>query len=89
MIDLHGRIGGAAVAAVVYLNECTVTALPTLIERGVVDLHAAAAGAGQRTPLTWCSMRCEGKPAGQIMTVQPQPTISIKPYHPMGAIYYY
>ena len=66
MIDLHGRIGGAAIAAVVYLNECTVAALLALIERRVVDLHAAAAGVGQRTPLTWCSMRSEGKqPAGQ------------------------
>ena len=66
MIDLHQRIGGAAVAAVVYLSECTVAALLALIERGVVDLHAAAVGAGQRTPLTWCSMRSEDKqPAGQ------------------------
>ena len=66
MIDLHGKIGGAAVVAVVYLTECTVTAHLALIERGVVDLHAATVGVGQRTPLTWCSMRCEGKqPAGQ------------------------
>ena len=66
MIDLHGRIGGSAVAAGVNLNECTVAALLALIERGVVDFHAAAAGVGQRIPLTWCSMRSEGKqPAGQ------------------------
>jgi len=66
MIDLHGRVAGATVAYGVYLNECTVAALPTPIERGVVDLHAAAAGAGQRTPLTWCSMRSEDKqPAGE------------------------
>jgi len=77
MIDLHGRIGGAAVTAVVYLNKCTVATLLALIERGVVDLHAAAAGVGQRTPLTWCSMRSEGSR----MTVQPQPTISMKEGH--------
>jgi hypothetical protein len=82
MIDLHGRIGGAAVAAVVYLNECTVATLLALIERGVVDLHAAAVGVGQRTPLTWCSMRSEGRP----MTGQPQPTTSIKPYHSIDEI---
>ena len=73
MIVLHGRIGGVAVAVVVYLNECTVAAILALIERGVVDLHAAAAGVGQRTPLTWCSMRSEGSR----MTVQPQPTMSV------------
>ena len=77
MIDLHGRVDGAAVAAGVYLNECTVAAILALIERGVVDLHAAAAGVGQRTPLTWCSMRSEGSR----MTVQPQPTMSMKSGH--------
>jgi hypothetical protein len=74
MIDLHGRIGRATVAAVVYLNECTVAALFALIERRGVDLHAAAVVACQRTPLTWCSMRSEGSR----MTVQPQPTMSMK-----------